>query len=95
MLKNYDRLLIQVGIIINTQYYEGKSKSGAVVKHQRMLMVCKTTLNVRGHFKSCIYTTLPLFSDFPVMCIPYSVVIMAFSLVIHFHRLFEGSDDCL
>ena len=34
-----------------------KSKSGTVVRHQRMLVVHKTTSNVRGHFKS---STVPL-----------------------------------
>ena len=35
-----------------------KPKSGAVVKHQRMFVVLKTTSNVKQHFKS---GTAPLY----------------------------------
>ena len=34
------------------QVTRGKAKSGAVVKHQRELVVLKTTSNVNGNFKS-------------------------------------------
>ena len=34
------------------QVTRGKAKSGAVVKHQRNLVVLKTTSNVKVHFKS-------------------------------------------
>ena len=36
--------------MIIRQVTRGKAKSGAVVKHQRKLMVLKTTSNVKGHF---------------------------------------------
>ena len=35
-----------------SQVTRTKSKSGAVVKHQRMFVVLKTTSNVKQHFKS-------------------------------------------
>ena len=34
------------------QVTRGKAKNGAVVKHQRKLVVLKTTSNKKGHFKS-------------------------------------------
>ena len=39
-------------MILCSQVTRTKSKSGAVVKHQRMFVVLKTTSNVKQHFKS-------------------------------------------
>ena len=39
-------------VIGSRQVTRWKAKSGAVVKHQRKLVVLKTTSNVKGHFKS-------------------------------------------
>ena len=36
-------------IILYRQVTRGKAKSGAVVKHQRKLVVLETTSNVKGH----------------------------------------------
>ena len=36
-----------------------KSKSGAVVKHQRIFVAIKTTSNVKQHFKSGVAPPLP------------------------------------
>ena len=41
-------------IYIHRQVTRGKAKSGAVVKHQRKLVVLKTTSNVKGHLRAVL-----------------------------------------
>ena len=43
---------------IYRQVTRGKVKSGAVVKHQRKVVVLITTSNVKGHFKSSFFPDL-------------------------------------
>ena len=42
---------VHVHTLYSRQVTRGKAKSGAVVKHQRKLVVLKTTSNVKGIFK--------------------------------------------
>ena len=48
----------------NREVTRRKSKSDAVVKHQRTFVVIKNASNVKGLLRA-VLATLPLFSDFP------------------------------